>query len=647
MDEPELPDNRLQLLAAWSELAGLNNTGLAKRLQVSPSTLRNWLRGDSLPQADNLSKLLLWLFDLSDAATGRPARPDAAEVWDWLVLLGLSGDKILAAARVNPAVLKWLETAMAARFAWPRPLLPQAWISRELDQQVVSTLTDLTGYRQPRYRVVVLKGGAGNGKTTLVRAIMQPGAALESYFRHGAVWLDQAEAASERFSWPDWFSQPATVALVVLDDCHEGAGLDRLLAQAGPQVRVLITTQQPDTLSLTLDKHLRPDQVCELAVGKLSEAEGLALIERLTNRPIAQTDLVDVRKVLQAAGYPLLVRVLAHEAEKNDWATVWRWVQQEPAAGSPLPGYASEFLAQAWQRLPQPEQTALARLVEAVPPGHSFGETLAAVIWGQPETVTRNQLKALAEQGWLEVMDEIEWGTPSVVAAALGQPRYRLPTACSVLIRPARVSYRVQLWVLKLTWRLPQLFRVDPVISLAAWLNIPLSIIALVLLPWRWLKPPPSRSKDHKFGGNLTKQLHQRWRNWPGFLPSEIKLLQQGRQDRTVYIVVLLGLVILLLNLWDIGSLLTPVISLVVCGLVIWAAKWTQAWELLLLLAYSPDEPVEVRLARRLVQWYRRLRGRSTIEAASFEPPPPPAATRAATPEETADPPASPTQPGD
>jgi hypothetical protein len=47
-----------------------------------------------------------------------------------------------------------------------------------------------------------LKGGAGNGKTTLVRAIMQPGAALESYFRHGAVWLDQAEAAS-------WFKRAA------------------------------------------------------------------------------------------------------------------------------------------------------------------------------------------------------------------------------------------------------------------------------------------------------------------------------------------------------------------------------------------------------------------------------------------------------
>ncbi len=64
---------------------------------------------------------------------------------------------------------------------------------------------------------------------------------------------------------------------------------------------------------------------------------------------------------------------------------------------------------------------------------NSFGETLAAVIWGQSDTFTRNQLKALAEQGWLEVMDEIEWGTLPVAAAALGQPRYRLPTACSVL----------------------------------------------------------------------------------------------------------------------------------------------------------------------------------------------------------------------
>jgi len=613
-----LRQERARILDRWCECADLNYTQLARKLGVRTSTIRNWLNGICSPNNESLSNLFIWLYDLYDSATRQRYRPEAVEVLDWLALMKLSPIEAFEAAQEIPLEVRaWLEKSVIHQAVWPEPLLAQPYIKRELNEQIIHALTDMQGYRQPRRRVVVLYGIPGSGKTTLAAAVIRQSPCLRAHFRDGAIWLDRSELPATNQSGSldairkEWLTEPSAVALIILDDLPPGQFLDELLIQIGPQVRVLITTQAPDPLRLTLSKHLPVVQVEWIAVGKLTEPEGKELISRLTHKPTADHDQRIVQRVVREAGYPLLLRMLTAEAEVVGWGRVWAWLRQDRGLDIPLGGHASALLEQAWLRLPIEQQTWLRRLGQGIPSGSSFGEVLAAIIWGRSEQIARDRLEVLVRWGWLESVNEVEWGTPNLLTEVLGQPRYRLPSACATFlqqVQQSRVTHWQWYWQLRLIWRFRSLIRPDPAVSLASALTIP---VMLLQIPFDLIRLFQSRHTDQSsycwIGGKLPRFLEATWRAWEGILPAEIRLLNEGRQDYFLSLLFVLFLVLV-----GVTWYLTPYLSLWVSlgiyaallGAIGWVIKRIHDWQMVLLLAYGSNEPREVKIAWRLLVFF-------------------------------------------
>ncbi len=136
--------------------------------------------------------------------------------------------------------------ACAGAFS-PRPVIH---VRREIELDLATGLTALPGYRQARWRAVILYGMAGIGKTAVARSLTDDDQ-VKKAFRDGIAWVDsnaiQAEAMrlclgfdlerqpGEQWigCWQRWAGTAERRLLLIVDDMLSAESLPPLIAGLG------------------------------------------------------------------------------------------------------------------------------------------------------------------------------------------------------------------------------------------------------------------------------------------------------------------------------------------------------------------------------------------------------------------------------
>ncbi len=621
----------LRMLEQWRQAAGYNKTDWATQLNISPRTLRKWWEETGeLPKRDKGSfrGILEGLYELRDKELGDSLRPAPDVILDWMALLGWRPGEVLALFDQKHRLYSWLEQGFTTSKDWGTiPALPSPCTARECSGSLAAALTGLADYRQPRYRVVVLYGLPGSGKTTLATAVVRS-EAVQSYFHHGR-WLNQSDyktlrekpITSPEGTYPPWWQQMSreqTVGLVVLDEATDRQLIKEVLSHLGPQVRLLVITRDRPEVEIALTEQLRVDEVLYFSVGELTHSEAEAFIEAFSSKSISDTDRPYISQVIQRVGHPQPLRSLAAQALDVGWATVSKWVSTQKIDDIASESQWQEPFVKAWQRLSEPDRQRLSRLAHELPEESSFGMTLAKATWWQfSDPSVHYALKAFEQRGWLEQVDESDRETPSVLIEALGKPRYRLLPVCRHFIRqnsdqtgPPLV--RVQGWLGRqwfIWWYFRRVIRPNKLEIVAGFIMTLGFVLRLPVKLLFFLSGRDYRSWDRDWvGGRLPKLLHAQWNDQARGLPAEIWLLNRELMVNGEYATVFFGLLFLWAAAMDPFEaqpwLRVGVVAalLVVVGVI---TKEVISWQLALYLLYRQTEPREIQLARRLLSWFK------------------------------------------
>jgi len=230
------------------------------------------------------------------------------------------------------AVQTWWERARPAQrrcFLPPRPVIH---VRRAVERDLVASLTTLRGYRQARWRSVILYGMAGIGKSAIARA-MADDDQVNRAFRDGVAWVDGSRDPEEEvmrlclgFSlerepgerwvecWRRWAGAAERRLLLIVDDAISSEGLSPLIAGLGSQVVVMITTQQGAEIRGEVERWLPAEAVMEVGVHGLTPAEGRALVEAVAARPLTDAECGLVQEISERVGWhPEALRLAAIE----------------------------------------------------------------------------------------------------------------------------------------------------------------------------------------------------------------------------------------------------------------------------------------------------------------------------------------------
>lgn len=211
-------------------------------------------------------------------------------------------------------------------------------VRRELERDLAASLTGLSGYRQARWRAVILYGMAGIGKTTMARASADDDQVRKA-FRDGVAWVDGSRDPQEEVirlclgfdlerkpgerwieCWRRWTTAAERRLLLIIDDAISAEDLPPIIAGLGPQVVVLITTQQGAEIRAEVERWLPADAIMEVGVHGLAPAEGRALVEAVFGRPLADAEWEPVQEIGEQVGWhPEALRLTAIEAREIGW----------------------------------------------------------------------------------------------------------------------------------------------------------------------------------------------------------------------------------------------------------------------------------------------------------------------------------------
>lgn len=438
-------------LERWCAAAGWSQRTVAYYADVKERTVRDWVAGRAVPQAKKLGNLIVALYDAKHAdpaamdlennsLSGRSGHiwRQPLDVFDWLALLGMDAFVVLKLS-TNEAVKKWLSTALN-NASWPHTPMPTMYVERELSQEIVTALLRRRGYRQPFYRVVVLYGPPGSGKSTLSAAVMrQP--ILRTFFRSGGQWLPSEEMKwllgnNHRLlgdgvnnswdQWWHWLASETTLGLVAVDDLTDPELLNELLGRAvNSQIQFIITTQDRDKVQAGLGC-LAANEVLYLGVGGFDQAQAESFLHKLWGRPLSEVDREYLSRILGHLNRPESLRLLAGEVAAVGWKEVWQWLWEGQDQNTPLGNHWHRLLSKAWSRCEPTEHTWLGQIAAAVQRGSTFGSSFAASAWSIKPDASSQRLILLERRGWLEQVDEITPDSAPNLVILLGRKRYRL-----------------------------------------------------------------------------------------------------------------------------------------------------------------------------------------------------------------------------
>ena len=155
--------------------------------------------------------------------------------------------------------------------------------------------------------------------------------------------------------------------LLIIDDAISAEGLPPLIAGLGPQVVVLITTQQGAEIRAEVERWLPADAVMEVGIHGLTPTEGRELVEAVVGRPLTDAEWELVQEIGERVGWhPEALRLAAIEGREIGW----QGMLDELRAGRMPWIEVRRLVMRQWARLHADEQEWLSALVQGCASRH-------------------------------------------------------------------------------------------------------------------------------------------------------------------------------------------------------------------------------------------------------------------------------------
>jgi hypothetical protein len=558
----------------------------------------------------------------------------------WYLLI----QSVLLACKENDLETTALHTSSTLQVRNPLPPLPVHYIPTDLANRVAEALI-VSGLDSRGYRIVILHGNPGAGKTTIATAVagsetvnrhfakilwwsfeerQDSGTALRGICHQAGIEVQpQEDTPHLRAQFEGWVQEQERPVLLVVDDVQVAEELTPLLV-AGDQIGLLITTPNRSIVEqvITEKMPLETNTVFRWSVCGLTRDEGLALLDALQadTFPLSQEEREARDRVGELVRWhPGLLHLCAAKAramaegQEKGWQSVRAMVSQgnldpsHPLFRDQLAEWVTEIVA----NLHEADHQAAMQLVTTFAGVSTFGVEAAMTVWGQSPEATRFALGELLTHSVVERVEAEPWPWQDLIEWAYkGQERYRL----SPLIRLTRSQpdetprwydrhgCRGALWRWKIAQRSQSLSLGPRKASWQTQLRIWAFLWALFMLEGWWNRP------------DLEERLSGLWEGRGLLPPAEVWLHLKrfdwldGSTRNSLLIAgisvvfVLSGLGLLLFDSSALPPLLVAMLDMLTVAGLLWLWKLPtrqQAWLLLLLGLYEPE--------LKEVQWMLRL----------------------------------------
>ena len=295
------------------------------------------------------------------------------------------------------------------------PPLLKKHVTRHLLEKVVEVATARRDDGRPRWQGVILYGMAGVGKTELAKALAYQ-EEIEDSFEGGIIWInasqDEAEEWAERLCGAlgaqrekkeDWLSCWHRAAakkrlLLIVDDVTKAKELGKLLACLGPQVIVVVTTQNKRQAWTEMKRCMSIGEVQGIAVRGMGPEEGRQLIEAVLERELGEEEWAVVQQIGGVVGWhaeELFTATL--ESCESDWDTVQKLAES---------GLLSEqWFDHQWSRMNDKERDRVESLVRWMKRNGPFGSLYGTVVWDTSLQKAERQLRRFEGMGFIQEME--------------------------------------------------------------------------------------------------------------------------------------------------------------------------------------------------------------------------------------------------
>ncbi len=426
---PTQPALFAEALREWMHRLGLKQRDLAAEAHIAESTLSHWLRGDR-PSVDMES--LVWLL-VTLYCRFREAGLDwtVADALDTIAPIGRTWEDVrqtlgnLHGPNIR-TFREWWEKGKPQPLSPPPAAALHLYVERKELAHLRQRITAWDGFRQPRWRAVVIHGVAGAGKTTLVEALARD-ETVRRAFRDGVLllkdWAPEGLLAHacwqasldpppgrEAAAWARWAALPTRRLLIIVDDITPGAtargkehleALRELLLPLGPQVVVVVTTQFGTDVQREMAGRFGPERVAEIPLRGLAEDETVRLVERVLERPLTPPERERMTRTAEALGWhPEGLRLAAFIARDAGWDAADQSLEPERMADNWK--QLRRLVNRQWWRMGDNRRKQMGRLIWRTARGGPFGPALAAAVWKTDPATTADSLQDLERMGMVE-----------------------------------------------------------------------------------------------------------------------------------------------------------------------------------------------------------------------------------------------------
>jgi hypothetical protein len=211
-------------------------------------------------------------------------------------------------------------------------------VSRDVERDLAANITALRGYRQARWRAVILYGVAGTGKTAIARVLADDDQ-VKRTFRDGIAWVDGSQDPQEEAQrlclgfglerepgerwvecWRRWAGADERRLLVVVDGADVAARLPAVIAGLGSQVVLLVTTREEFEARAEVERWVPAEAVRQVEVGGLAPEDGRQLVAAVMGRQLDAEEFEAVELIGQRVDWHVeRLRRAAIKAREKGW----------------------------------------------------------------------------------------------------------------------------------------------------------------------------------------------------------------------------------------------------------------------------------------------------------------------------------------